>query len=187
MDKKKIPVDRVLIYDEAQRAWTKEHKTKKSNGEITESEPDILLSIMNRYNDWAVIIALVGGGQEINTGEAGLREWGKSIEEKFSNWKVYISPELRQGDHSTGNFTLFETTPTNIEVVEDKNLHLRVSIRSYKAQELSQWVGLVLDGKNEEAANIFENKLKSYPVFITRDLVHVLSWKYLEKQNKHIG
>ena len=176
LDKKKIPVDRVLIYDEAQRAWTKEHKTKKSNGEITESEPDILLSIMNRYNDWAVIIALVGGGQEINTGEAGLWEWGKSIEEKFSNWKVYISPELRQGDHSTGNFTLFETTPTNIEVVEDKNLHLRVSIRSYKAQELSQWVGLVLDGKNEEAANIFENKLKSYPVFITRDLDTAKIW-----------
>lgn len=176
MDRTKLPVDRVLIYDEAQRAWTKEHKTKKSNGEITESEPEVLLSIMNRYNDWAVIIALIGGGQEINTGEAGLREWGKSIEEKFTNWKVYISPELKQGDHSTGNLTLFERIPTNVEVVEDINLHLRVSIRSYKAQELSQWVGLVLENKSEEANMIYKNKLKHYPVFITRNLETAKSW-----------
>lgn len=176
LDKSKLPVDRVLIYDEAQRAWTKEHKTKKSNGEITESEPEVLLSIMNRFTDWAVIITLVGGGQEINTGEAGLREWGKSIEEKFYDWKVYISPELKQGDHSTGNLTLFETTPTNVEVVEDKNLHLRVSIRSYKAQELSQWVGLVLENKSKEASLIFKSKLKHYPVFITRDLETAKIW-----------
>lgn len=176
LDKTKLPVDRVLIYDEAQRAWTKEHKTKKSNGEIKESEPEVLLSIMNRFADWAVIIALVGGGQEINTGEAGLREWGKSIEEKFTDWKVYISPELKQGDHSTGNLTLFEKTPGNVEVVEDQNLHLKVSIRSYKAQELSQWVGLVLENKNEEANLIFKNKMKHYPVFITRNLETAKIW-----------
>jgi len=175
-NKAKLPVDRVLIYDEAQRAWTKEHKTKKSNGEITESEPEVLLSIMNRFTDWAVIIALVGGGQEINTGEAGLREWGKSIEEKFSDWKVYISPELKQGDHSTGNLSLFDTTPINVEVVEDINLHLRVSIRSYKAQELSHWVGLVLENKNEEANSLFKNKLKHYPIFITRNLETAKNW-----------
>lgn len=176
LDKTKLPVDRVLIYDEAQRAWTKEHKTKKSNGEIKESEPEVLLSIMNRFADWAVIIALVGGGQEINTGEAGLREWGKSIEEKFTDWKVYISPELKQGDHSTGNLTLFEKTPGNVEVVEDQNLHLKVSIRSYKAQELSQWVGLVLENKNEEANLIFKNKMKHYPVFISRNLETAKIW-----------
>ena len=176
LDKTKLPVDRVLIYDEAQRAWTKEHKTKKSNGEIKESEPEVLLSIMNRFADWAVIIALVGGGQEINTGEAGLREWGKSIEEKFTDWKVYISPELKQGDHSTGNLTLFEKTPGNVEVVEDQNLHLKVSIRSYKAQELSQWVGLVLENNNEEANLIFKNKMKHYPVFITRNLETAKIW-----------
>ncbi len=182
LDKTKLPVDRVLIYDEAQRAWTKEHKTKKSNGEIKESEPEVLLSIMNRFADWAVIIALVGGGQEINTGEAGLREWGKSIEEKFTDWKVYISPELKQGDHSTGNLTLFEKTPENVEVVEDQNLHLKVSIRSYKAQELSQWVGLVLENKNEEANLIFKSKLKHYPVFITRNLETAKSW--LKKKSR---
>ena len=176
LDKIKLPVDRVLIYDEAQRAWTKEHKTKKSHGEITESEPEVLLSIMNRFSDWAVIIALVGGGQEINTGEAGLREWGKSIVEKFSDWKVYISPELKQGDHSTGTLTLFETTPIDVNVVEDRNLHLRVSIRSYKAQELSRWVGLVLENKSEEASLLYKNNLRHYPIYITRKLEIAKKW-----------
>ncbi len=175
-DKSKLPVDKVLIYDEAQRAWTKKHKTKKSQGKITESEPEILLSIMNRLTDWGVIIALVGGGQEINTGEAGLREWGKSIETKFTDWKVYISPELKQGDHSTGNLTLFEKTPLNIEVIENQFLHLKVAIRSYKAKELSQWVAYVLENKMDKAALIFKEKLDHYPIFITRDLDTAKNW-----------
>ena len=88
-DENKIPIDKVLIYDEAQRAWTKEHKNRKSEGKINASEPEILLSAMNRHkNSWAVIIALVGGGQEINKGEAGLLEWGDSIKEKFSDLNI---------------------------------------------------------------------------------------------------
>ncbi len=175
-DKTKLPVDKVLIYDEAQRAWTSEHKAKKSNGEIIESEPEILMSIMNRFTDWAIIIALVGGGQEINTGEAGLREWGKAIEEKFSNWKIYISPELKQGDHSTGNLTLFNAQLANIDVIEDNNLHLKVSIRSYKAQELSKWVGYVLDNSPEQANSIFISSLKRFPLFATRSLDTLKTW-----------
>lgn len=175
-DSSKLPVDKVLIYDEAQRAWTKEQKSKKSNGEITESEPEILLSIMNRLTDWSVIIALVGGGQEINTGEAGLRGWGKSIEENHQDWKVFISPELKQGDHSTGNLTLFNNVPSNIEIVEDANLHLRVSIRAYKAQELSKWVSLILENNSDEAASIFKSKLNDYPIYITRNIETAKIW-----------
>lgn len=175
-DKTKVSESRVLIYDEAQRAWTKEHKKKKSNGEITESEPEILFSIMNRLEGWGVIIALVGGGQEINTGEAGLREWGKSIEEKFSNWKVYVSPELKHGDHSTGNITLFEKAPANVSIVENEYLHLKVSLRSYKAKELSQWVALLLEGKSEEARILHTEKLKHFPIFITRNLDIAKTW-----------
>ena len=48
---------------------------------------------MNRHKDWCAIVALIGGGQEINTGESGLEEWGKA-NKKFKNWKVYISPIL---------------------------------------------------------------------------------------------
>lgn len=175
-DDTKISESRVLIYDEAQRAWTKEHKKKKSNGEINESEPEILFNIMNRLNGWGVIVALVGGGQEINTGEAGLREWGKSIEDKFSDWKVYISPELNHGDHSTGNTTLFEKVPTTVSIVENECLHLKVSLRSYKAKELSQWVALLLEGKSEEARILQSNKLKHFPIFITRNLDIAKNW-----------
>lgn len=175
-DKTKLPVDKVLIYDEAQRAWTKEHKSRKSNGEITESEPEILMSVMNRFTDWAAIIALVGGGQEINTGEAGLREWGKAIEEKHPDWKIYISPELKQGDHSTGNLTLFNAKPVNIEVREDSNLHLKVSIRSYKAQELSKWVNCVLENNTQEANSVYKNSLNDFPLLLTRSTETLKSW-----------
>jgi hypothetical protein len=131
---------------------------------------------MNRLDGWGVIIALVGGGQEINTGEAGLREWGKSIEDKFSNWKVYISPELKHGDHSTGNITLFEKAPANISIIENEHLHLYVSLRSYKAKELSKWVALLLEGKSEEARMLHTEKLKHFPIFITRNLDIAKTW-----------
>jgi hypothetical protein len=187
-DKSRLPVDKVLIYDEAQRAWTKEQKTKKSNGEINESEPEVLLSIMNRFSDWSVIIALIGGGQEINTGEAGLREWGKSIESKFRHWKVYISPELLHGDHSTGNITLFSDVPKEISIVENRDLHLRVSIRSYKANELSYWVSLILENKIEQARIVLEQKLRFFPIVITRNLEDAKKWlKEKERGTRRIG
>jgi hypothetical protein len=175
-DKTKVPESRVIIYDEAQRAWTKEQKKKKSNGEITESEPEILFSIMNRLDGWGIIIALVGGGQEINTGEAGLREWGNSIAEKFINWKVYISPELKQGDYSTGNITLFDKSHQNISIVENEFLHLKISLRSYKAKDLSKWVALLLEGKSEEAKILKKESLNDFPVFITRNLDVARTW-----------
>src|SRR5688500_1956565 len=91
----------------------------------------MMFEIICKHNGWAVVVALVGSGQEINTGEAGLPEWGKIIQTKYSNWKVYVSPQLKMGNHSTGNATLFEQIPSNVEIIEDKNLHLDVSIRSY--------------------------------------------------------
>jgi DUF2075 family protein len=182
-DKSKIPVDRVIIYDEAQRAWTKEHKSRKSRGLINESEPDILLSIMDRFVDWGVIIALVGNGQEINTGEGGLSEWGNSIQEKFKNWKVYISPELQIGRNISGNLKLFENRPKDIEIIESESLHLNTSIRSYKASYLSNFVSLVLENKNLEAELIYKEKLINFPLYITRDIDIAKKWL----QNKSRG
>lgn len=187
-NKSKVSESRVLIYDEAQRAWTKEHKKRKSNGAITESEPEILFSIMSRLKGWGAIVALVGGGQEINTCEAGLREWGKALEEKFTEWKVYISPELKQGDHSTGNITLFEKTPRHISIIENEKLHLKVSLRSYKAKELSEWVALVLDGKNEEARNLLSSRIIHFPIFITRNIEMAKYWlKQRVRGTRRIG
>ncbi len=172
----RLPPDRVVIYDEAQRAWTAEHKSRKSKGRITESEPDILLSIMRRFDGWAAIICLVGGGQEINTGEAGLREWGRTIESKFPDWKVFISPELKEGDHSTGHSTLFASTPTNIDLTEDSSLHLAVDIRALRTKGLSEWVAALLDLRKADASRVMEEDLTRYPVFVTRSVEAARNW-----------
>ena len=145
------------------------------------SEPEILLGIMDRFKKtWAVIIALVGGGQEINTGEGGLNEWGKAINDKFSHWKVHISPELRIENNFTGNMAFLNETNSNVQIIENPDLHLKVSIRSFKAQELSEWVNSVLSDMNKEAKEVFQDKLKHYPIFITRSLS--IAKKYLKQK-----
>lgn len=180
-DEQKLPVDKVLVYDEAQRAWTKEYKYFKSKKRINASEPEILLSIMNRFKDsWAVIIALVGGGQEINTGEGGLAEWGKAIKENFTNWKVFISPKIKEENNSKQS--LFSTIPINVEINEDPNLHLNVSIRSFKAQESSDWVNYVLSNESIRACELFNSKLNNFPILITRSLNSAKD--YLKKNTK---
>jgi hypothetical protein len=172
----RFPPDRVLIYDEAQRAWTAEHKSRKSKGRINASEPDILLSIMSRFDGWAAIICLVGGGQEINTGEAGLREWGRTLENRFSNWKVFISPELKEGDHTTGHSTLFASTPTNVDLTEDSSLHLAVDIRALRTKGLSEWVTALLDRRSSDAIRIFIEELTRYPIVVTRSVEAARCW-----------
>ncbi len=180
LDENLIPIDNVIIYDEAQRAWDREHKFRKSNQTIDASEPDILLSIMDRFkNKYSAIIALVGGGQEINTGEGGLAEWGKAIIEKYSHWDVYISDALVKGDHSTGNMTLFKDYHPNINLRINSNLHLNVSIRAYKAEKLSEWVSLILSSDNNKAAQLFKKDLINFPVFISRSIDNAK--KFLKK------
>jgi len=173
-EKDRIPNNKIVIFDEAQRAWNAEHSERKFNRAF--SEPEMLFEIMSRHKDWSVIVALVGGGQEINTGEAGLPEWGRIIQEKFSDWKVYISPQLKIGNHSTGNLTLFEHVPDKVDVIENKDLHLDVSIRSYKAEELSNWVNLALTNQPKEASTIYKEKLSNYKIVLSRDLDKAKSW-----------
>lgn len=174
LDKDAIPNNRIVIFDEAQRAWNAEHSMRKFKRPYSEAE--MMFEVMDRHKEWSVIVALIGGGQEINTGEGGLREWGKNIEDKFPHWKVYISNELKEGSHSTGDQTLFESSPTNVTVVENPDLHLDVSIRSYKAEELSRWVRLVLLNKPIAAKDVLENFLTNYDIFITRNLDTAKKW-----------
>jgi hypothetical protein len=162
------PQDRIIVFDEAQRAWNAKHSKLKFKRDFSEAE--MLLNIMNRNEGWAVIIALIGIGQEINTGEAGLSEWGKTICEKFSNWKICISPELKEGTSSILNNKLFEVTPKYLSITEITALHLKVSIRSYKAEKLSEWVVSLLENEPHKAKEILQNHLKNYPIFLTRNL-----------------
>jgi hypothetical protein len=162
------PQDKIILFDEAQRAWNAEHSKRKFDRDFSEAE--MLFNIMNRNDRWAVIVALIGSGQEINTGEAGLAEWGKTIKEKFPNWKIYISPELKEGSSNIANYKLFETAPTNLSISELPELHLKVSIRSYKAEKLSEWVVSLLEDEPLKAKELLQYHLKDYPIFITRNL-----------------
>lgn len=175
-----IPPDQIILFDEAQRAWNAKHSKRKFDRDFSEAE--MLFNIMNRNDGWAVIVALIGSGQEINTGEAGLAEWGKTIMDKFSNWKIYISPELKEGTSNIANYKLFETAPTQLSITELPELHLKVSIRSYKAEKLSEWVVSLLEDEPLKAKELLQNHLKDYPVFLTRNLETARN--YLRNKNR---
>jgi hypothetical protein len=174
------PPDRVVIFDEAQRAWNAKHAFRKFKRRS--SEPALMLEIMNRHEEWAVIVGLIGGGQEINTGEAGLREWGRVLEQRYPGWTILVSNELLEGDHSTAGDTLFPVVPPALDVLTDPALHLRVSLRSYRAEKLSEWVALVLDGRSEVAALVAEESLAKYPLFLTRRLQDARRWLRIQRR-----
>lgn len=161
------PEDRVIVFDEAQRAWNAKQNFRKFKRNV--SEPEMLLSILDRHDDWAAIVALVGGGQEINDGEAGLREWGRAVESKFSHWHVVAAPEAIHGGASVAGSTLFEERqfPNGVSGSERQELHLAVSTRSIKAQKLAEWVNLLLKGDISPASELAKHSTMAY---VSRDL-----------------
>ncbi len=163
-----VPPEKIVLFDEAQRAWSAEHSKRKFKRDFSEAE--MLFNIMNRIDGWAVIVALIGSGQEINTGEAGLSEWGSTINEKYKDWKIYISPDLKEGASSIANYKLFSKTPEGLKITEVDSLHLKVSIRSYKAKRVSEWVEALLELQSKEAEDILKDSLQEFPIFISRDL-----------------
>ncbi len=169
---KQVPVPRVVVFDEAQRAWDEEENERSGRPRV--SEPAMMLEVMDRHSDWAVIVALIGGGQEINRGEAGLAEWGRALA-RFPQWRVYASPNVLSRDSAAG-FRLFEgfDDPFPERVVETPGLHLTVCTRSIRAQRISDWVDCVLAGQGCEAALIAKT-LDSKPA-LTRSLGIAKAW-----------
>jgi len=160
------PSNHAVIFDEAQRAWNRAQNNKKFKRDY--SEPDMLLRVMERHDDWAVVVALVGGGQEINDGEAGLEEWGRALLNAKKNWLIHASPEVLVGGISTANHRLFPDPTAQKEVQTDLRLHLRTSNRSLRAEKLSEWVNFVIDGDAESAASL---KIRDkFPIMVSRDL-----------------
>ena len=171
------PYDHVAIFDEAQRAWNKEQtvkfmKQKKGISDFDYSEPEFLISCLNRHKDWAVIVCLVGGGQEINTGEAGISEWLDAMYNTFPEWKVYISPNLTDSEYSA--IEAIEKLKGRISF--DENLHLSVSMRSFRAEKLSSFVKNILDIEIEKAKEDFLHIFDKYPIVLTRDIVKAKQW-----------
>jgi hypothetical protein len=160
------PSNHAIIFDEAQRAWNRAQNLKKFKRNY--SEPEMLLRIMERHDDWAMVVALVGGGQEINDGEAGLEEWGRALAGASKNWLIYASPEVLEGGASTAGHRLFDQSIVQKQVNTNSALHLRTSNRSLRADQLATWVNLLLEGDAESAAAL--RIAERFPIFLSRSL-----------------
>lgn len=173
------PYDHVAIFDEAQRAWNKEQTVKfmvqkKNKPDFDFSEPEFLISCLDRHKDWAVIVCLVGGGQEINTGEAGISEWLNAIQNRFPGWEVHVSPNLTDSEYSAVG--TIHSLEQNTVVRFNSDLHLSVSMRSFRAENLSLFVKALLDLHLEQAQKVFSLISENYPIVLTRDLSKAKTW-----------
>jgi hypothetical protein len=149
-------------------------RRKKNRPGFTQSEPEFLLSYLDRHPDWAVVICLVGGGQEINRGEAGISAWLTAIESAFPDWLVYISPNLTDSEYDAGH--ALDSLGSAANVVADESLHLSVSMRSFRAEHVSKFVKAVLDREVTEARDLLSTIGPRYPIVMTRDLTRAKSW-----------
>jgi hypothetical protein len=173
------PIERVAVFDEAQRAWDRSHLSnfmvrKKGVPGFEMSEPEFLISVMDRHSDWCTVICLVGGGQEINAGEAGLTEWFVALKNCFPNWRVFTSKQLAHRDYHWGQDLPAMLAKLEVQVFD--HLHLAVSIRSFRAEKLSDFVGAVVAGETEVARDLYDAIRGVYPIRLTRDLSAARDW-----------
>jgi hypothetical protein len=172
------PIDKVVIFDEAQRAWTEAQAskfmvTKRGIENFDMSEPEFLISVMDRHSKWCVVICLVGGGQEINTGEAGISEWIAALKSKYQHWNIHAPHSLLDLDEidSESRETLRAMQP-NLHA----ELHLSVSIRSFRAEALSELVGHIVENRKSTACETYQRIAQRYPIVITRNINNARSW-----------
>lgn len=173
------PVEHVALFDEAQRAWTLEQtsnfmKRKKDRPNFNHSEPEFLISCLDRHKDWAVVVCLVGGGQEINTGEAGISEWIDSLQTSFKDWDVYISSRLTDSEYNAVETLNKLNSRTNVKY--NDALHLSVSMRSFRAENVSLLIKQLLDLNIDEARLTLQKINPKYPIVITRELPKAKKW-----------
>ncbi|UCV28240.1 DUF2075 domain-containing protein [Ferribacterium limneticum] len=173
------PVEHVVVFDEAQRAWSREQASKfmqQKRGHLNfdMSEPAFLISVMDRHEDWCVIVCLVGGGQEINTGEAGLSEWLIVLKEQFPNWLVHVSPRVESPDYLWGEAAGQVLNESRVR--RDEALHLAVSLRSFRAEALSEMIGHVVENRCEQARAAHAAIAERYPIVLVRDLDLARDW-----------
>jgi hypothetical protein len=173
------PPERIVIFDEAQRAWDRDQaskfmQSKRGQTDFDQSEPEFLISVMDRHEDWCVIICLVGGGQEINTGEAGLSEWMSALGTRYRDWAIHLSNRLT--DPHYGLQEAAETLNAIERVTWQPDLHLGVSMRSFRAEALSDFVGHVLDNRADLAAKTYQSIRDRYPIVLTRNIDEARAW-----------
>lgn len=173
------PIEHVVIFDEAQRAWNRQQTSnfmlrKKGRPGFNVSEAELLISYMDRHPDWALIVCLVGGGQEINIGEAGIDSWLQAVNTRFPQWSTYISDQLHDSEYGAG--AALELLRGRSNASFDKNLHLAVSMRSFRAENVSAFVKALLDCEKEAAQAQLRQLVSRYPIVLTRDLGKAKQW-----------
>jgi hypothetical protein len=173
------PAENVAIFDEAQRAWTRKMtaafmKRKRNLPGFDRSEPEFLISCMDRRQDWAVVVCLVGGGQEINTGEAGIDSWLDAVCEHFPKWHLHISSRLTDSEYAAGR--ALERAGDLPNVAFDDCLHLATSMRSFRSEKVSAFVKALLDRERSVAAQLHEQVARRYPIRVTRDIEAAKEW-----------
>ncbi len=172
------PNEHVVIFDEAQRAWNQAQAEKfmvqkRGAASFEMSEPEFLISVMDRRNDWCTVICLIGGGQEINTGEAGLIEWFHALQKRFQHWDVYHSGQLSNKNYNLGDD--LNSKIQSLNAYEKPGLHLAVSIRSFRAEKLSDFVGAIIDGNYEQVRSL-NSELTNFHMVLTRDINNARNW-----------
>jgi hypothetical protein len=175
----KPPLEHVAIFDEAQRAWDFQQtvnfmQRKKNRPNFSQSESEYLITCMDRHKDWAVVVCLVGGGQEINTGEAGISEWLESINRSFKHWDVYISSKLQDSEYNSTE--ILKALDSKINIIQEDSLHLATSMRSFRSENVSRLVKDLLDVNKESASKIIKEIEGIFPIVITRDLQKAKNW-----------
>jgi len=171
------PFDHVVIFDEAQRAWDR-HKTanfmkrRKGIADFSQSESEFLISYLDRHSDWAVIVCLVGGGQEIHTGEAGISEWLAAVRDSHPHWQAFISPELADSEYAASS----SLTDLGDHLRGDHRLHLASSMRSFRAGRVSAFVKALLDCDVDGARASLRTILDRYPIVASRSLDSAKHW-----------
>ena len=179
LNDKKAPIEKVVIFDEAQRAWTKHQtssfmKRKRGDDNFNMSEPEFLIGVMNRHSDWCTLVCLIGGGQEINTGEAGLEEWISSLNNHFENWDIHYSNLILESDNYLKSDDTKEWLKNN--GTSEAELHLAVSVRSFRSEKLSEFVHELLNIKKNRAKEIYQIIKDDYPIVLTRDFSSAKRW-----------
>ncbi|MDD2675507.1 MAG: DUF2075 domain-containing protein, partial [Flavobacterium sp.] len=177
----KAPIEKVTIFDEAQRAWTKEQasnfmKRNKGIADFDKSEPEFLIEVMDRHKDWCTIVCLIGGGQEINTGEAGLEEWIRPFSDKFNDWNIYYSSKIIEDENYIKDQNAL-TILKNRKATKKDELHLSISLRSFRSAQLSNFIQEIINNDIDKAKSIYYDFIKKdYPIKITRDLDKAKDW-----------
>jgi hypothetical protein len=188
---KKAPVEKVVVFDEAQRAWAKEQvssfmKRKKGVEDFDMSEPEFLISVMDRHEDWCTIICLIGGGQEINTGEAGVSEWLSSLKNNYPHWDIHYSNLISTDDNYLSDIELRNWVQS--VATEKHELHLSVSVRSFRSEKISELMHEILEANHERANTLVAEVKNDFPILITRDLKTAKKWLRTQaKGSERIG